>query len=60
MKATFYKVKSFTKPYIDYIVRKMPDGTYRCDCPRFVFSNKDCKHLLKVRNENEKTNNQRT
>lgn len=43
-------MKSQSKP-IEYIVRALPDGTYRCSCPHFVFRGVYCKHIKKIKNE---------
>ena len=55
MNAKFYKVKSLTTKGKEYIVREMPDGGWRCECPRFVFqargSEEDCKHITRLKNE---------
>jgi hypothetical protein len=45
----FYKVKSFTEPEVEYTVRNFGEGEYRCDCPAFVFSEKECKHIASIR-----------
>jgi hypothetical protein len=46
--AIFYKVKSFTVKDKEYIVRKMLDGSWRCECPAFVFRQKKCNHIRKL------------
>ena len=47
-KATFYDIPSFTKPGVVYKVIKMPDGSWKCSCPSFVFRNAKCNHIRKV------------
>lgn len=43
-----YKVKSFTNPKIEYTVRHLDNGEWRCDCPAFIFNDKKhCKHIEK-------------
>lgn len=46
--ARFYDVKSFTTTGLFYKVRKMPNGSYKCDCPRFVFTGKKCDHIRRI------------
>ena len=46
-----YQVKSFTDPNKTYTVRWLDDGSWRCDCPMFIFHEKDiivCKHIIRI------------
>jgi predicted nucleic acid-binding Zn finger protein len=47
-KAVFYEIPSTTIKGKKYIVRKMPDGFWKCSCPRFVFNGKKCRHIKKL------------
>ena len=45
-----FEVPSFTDPNKTYVVRKTDDG-YRCDCPHFIFREKQihkCDHIRKL------------
>jgi len=54
MEVKFFKVKSFTDPDKEYTVRRLADGSWKCDCPHFVFNEKKigamgCDHVRKIR-----------
>lgn len=49
MEARFFTVQSFSNPNKRYVVRQTSDGEWRCDCPFFVFRNKKCDHIRKIR-----------
>ena len=40
------KVKSFTKPDVEYVIYKTEDG-YKCSCPDFGLRQHKCKHIKK-------------
>ena len=57
-KARFFKVKSFTIPGVEYDVRQLPTGEWKCSCPNFIFSENKrtrlgkttmCDHIKKIR-----------
>jgi hypothetical protein len=48
MSAEFFTVKSNSSNRA-YIVRKLPNGEWKCSCPGFIFRN-DCKHIEKAQN----------
>lgn len=53
-KLPLVSVTSSSNPDKKYTVRQMPDKTWACSCPHFVFRNKQCKHIdgvLKGNNE---------
>lgn len=47
--AAFFYIKSDTDKNKTYTVRLTPDGQYLCNCPHFLFRNKECKHIYKVK-----------
>lgn len=56
--AKFFNVQSESDPDKQWIVRLMPDGSYRCDCPQFVFKKgQACKHILKIWEQDENATN---
>lgn len=47
--AVFYTVDSHTKKEVKYIVRRLSNNEYRCDCPSFVYRSRyACKHIQEV------------
>lgn len=55
------KVASKTQKGVEYTVRKLDTGEWKCSCPGFVFHDKaDCKHIKAIKNpEPEKTEEQK-
>lgn len=37
-KAQFFKVKSFSDPSKNHLVRYVPGNGWKCDCPHFIFN----------------------
>jgi len=54
--AKFYKVPSLTIEGKSYQVIKMPNGSWRCNCPHFVFREKKCNHIRQVQHLKVKKN----
>ena len=54
MDAKFYQVPSFSDPNKKYTVRQLPDQSWHCDCPSFVFRQKPCDHIRKIRHQKMK------
>ncbi len=51
------KIKSFTDPQKEYLVRHLDDGSWRCSCPLFIMKERqigECKHIALAR-KNEQT-----
>jgi len=44
-----WKVQSFSEHDKHYTVRHFTEGEWRCDCPKFIFSRGDCKHIKLVK-----------
>jgi len=46
--AKFYDAKSFTDPKKVYKVINLPDGSWKCSCPGFIFRQRKCNHIRRV------------
>ncbi len=46
--ARFFQIESESVEGKKYIVRHLPNGEWRCNCPRFIFRNQ-CKHVEKAK-----------
>lgn len=44
------RVPSDSRPGLFHYVRRLPDGSWICDCGDHVHRHRICKHITKVRN----------
>ena len=48
-----WKIRSFTEEDKSYIVRFFKKTReWKCDCPKFIFSKEDCKHIKFIKSFN--------
>lgn len=49
-----FKIKSFTDPNKEYVVRHFDTGEWKCNCPHFITREKrigECKHIVEAKKQ---------
>ena len=50
-----WRIESYNRPGIVYVVAKTEDGEWGCSCPHWKFRRIECKHIRQVKRDRERT-----